>query len=85
MRRVSKEFAFWKSKVMRFCVYKYLTTQDPNLRKDLETLMTRLQYARTRDLPTLLYLIHQVSKGLPEILDLLPTEEEIEMWKKTLS
>jgi len=60
---------------------------DNKAKNDINTVITRLQYARSRDLSTVLYYLHLIKNSIPnkkeKILALIPSQEEIsEMLKE---
>jgi len=49
----------------------------------IDEIITRLEYAKARDLAGVLSLFHHGSKVVPELLDLVPLAEEVERWLRS--
>ena len=46
----------------------------------IDVILSKLEYAKARDLASVLMLFHHGSKVVPELLDLVPLAEEVEYW-----
>jgi hypothetical protein len=76
-----RSFSVWKSKAtLRLLALKTKYKDDPKIVQDIDTLITKLQYLRLRDLHSYLALVYEASKDCEEFLSILPTEEEVEEW-----
>jgi len=81
MRR--RSFSEWKTTLMNRLIRLYSELEgEEKAQKDLDILITKLQYLKLRDLSSFLSLLHIVIKahGLKELVNYLPTEEEIYGW-----
>ncbi|MCS7131985.1 MAG: hypothetical protein NZ934_04590 [Hadesarchaea archaeon] len=50
------------------------------MKRDIDVVLTRLHYARSRDLSAILHLLYIIARddGVHEVLQLVPTMEEVE-------
>jgi len=77
-------FSEWKTKTMVRLIN--LTKQYSSNAKavnDLNTIIVKLKYVKVRDLSTILMYFHLASANVPELLELIPTTEEVEEWFKS--
>jgi hypothetical protein len=76
-----RTFAAWKTKAtLRLLAMKTKYRDNPKIAQDIDTLITKLQYLRLRDLHSFFALVHEASKDAEEFLSILPSEEEVEEW-----
>jgi hypothetical protein len=74
------KFGEWKTLAMHKLLLLYdKYKNDPNIAKDLDVLITKLQNLRARDLSSFLAYVHIVrrSKGLDELVSIIPSESEL--------
>lgn len=71
-------FNMWKTKTMRQLLQLYKKYQDP----EIDMLIEKLSYLKKRDLITFMKQLHSISRKFPELLELLPSQEELESWLK---
>jgi len=78
---MSRSFSEWKTwTVTRLLEIKRKNIGNEKIARDVDILITKLQYLRARDLSTWLILLHHASVDCNEFLELLPTIEELESW-----
>jgi len=78
---MTRSFSAWKSKAtLRLLALKTKYKDDPKIAQDIDTLITRLQYLKLRDLHSFFALVHEASKDAEEFLSILPSEEEVTQW-----
>jgi uncharacterized membrane protein len=76
-----RSFSAWKSKAtLRLLALKTKYRDNPKIAQDIDTLITKLQYLRLRDLHSFFALVHEASSDCEEFLSILPSEEEVEEW-----
>lgn len=72
-------FSEWKAKTMARLVELTKKYEDnPKALSDLNFIITKLHYAKSRDLASVLYYMHVVAREIKEILELIPTPSEVE-------
>jgi hypothetical protein len=78
---MARSFSAWKSKAtLKLIALKTKYKDDPKIVQDIDTLITKLQYLRLRDLHSFFALVHEASKDCEEFYEILPTEEEVDRW-----
>ena len=82
-----RSFSEWKTiTISRLIEIKKKNTGDDirsnKIARDVDVLITKLQYLRARDLGTWLVLLYHASADSEEFLELAPTAEEIKEWFK---
>ena len=78
---MARSFSAWKSKAtLRLLALKTKYRDNPKIAQDIDTLITKLQYLRLRDLHSFFALVHEASSDCEEFLSILPSEEEVEEW-----
>jgi uncharacterized membrane protein len=76
-----RSFSTWKAKAtLRLLALKTKYRDNPKIAQDIDTLITKLQYLRLRDLHSFFALVHEASSDCEEFLSILPSEEEVEEW-----
>jgi len=71
-------FNRWKAQTMaRLIEIKQKYADNRKVAQDVQAIITRLEYARSRDLPQILALLHHASADAPEFLQLVPTADEV--------
>lgn len=71
----------WKTLMMRRLLElkkKYQNNQE--IIENIDALIKKLYYLKSRDIVAFLKLLNDMSKEAPELLELLPKEEEIRAW-----
>jgi len=78
-----RSFSEWKTiTISRLIEIKRKNAGNEKIARDVDVLITRLQYLRARDLSTWLILLYHASADSKEFLELAPTVEEIQEWFK---
>ncbi|MEM3895423.1 hypothetical protein [Thermofilum sp.] len=74
------KFNEWKTFTIVKLIKMREESQDEKLKEDLNTLLTKLFYAKKRDLTTVFYLMHTIARddNFSKILELIPSPEELE-------
>jgi hypothetical protein len=68
----------WKARALTKLVELTEKYKDnENLRTKLEQLMKRISDAKTRDLPTIIVNMYFTAKDVPELKEIIPTEDEL--------
>lgn len=79
-------FSEWKVELINKLIKLRNTAVKDNekARNDIDTVLMKLQYAKKRDLSTILVYIHILIKeyGLDELVYYLPSDEELNKWFK---
>ena len=71
-------FSRWKALAMhRLITLAQKYRDDRKKATTLNALITKLHYLRSRDLATFLSLIHHASVDVPEVLELIPSVQEL--------
>lgn len=84
------KFSEWKTITMRKLITLSHTEKyasNMKAKNDLNVLATKLQYLRSRDLASFLYLVHVAIRdtGITELLEIIPSEEDlIDMLKEDM-
>lgn len=75
------KFSEWKVKTMLEIINLQKKYADNSKAvNDLNTILTKLKYAKVRDLSTVFFYMHLASENIPELLTLIPKPEEVERW-----
>ena len=76
-------FNEWKTiTIARLLELKKNYMENAKAIQTLDAIIYKVHYAKLRDLARVLFLLHAGSSDVPELLDLLPTTEEVEEWLK---
>jgi len=80
-----RDFSGWKAYAiakLNEIFKKALENGNEKLANDCQTLITKLQYLRLRDLAGWMALVHHAYQyhKLKELLDILPSAEEVQKW-----
>jgi len=78
---MTKSFSEWKTTtILKLLEMRKKYAENEKIIRDINILITKLQYLRARDLGTWLVLLHHAATDLPEFLKLAPEAEELEEW-----
>jgi pantothenate kinase-related protein Tda10 len=76
-----RDFYAWKAQAMiKLLAIKAAHKDNPKIVQDVDTLITKLQYLKVKELSSFIAAVHHASVDTDEFLIILPTEEEIEAW-----
>lgn len=77
-------FSEWKAKTMRFLISFSQKCEDQTLKQNIDNLIAKLQYLRTRDLANFMLSVNKIAEHYkkPELLNILPSEEELDEFFK---
>lgn len=77
-------FSEWKAKTMRFLIFFSKECEDQEIKQNIDNLIAKLQYLRTRDIANFMFSVHKIAKYYkkPELLNVLPSEEELDEFFK---
>ena len=80
-KRGGRTFSEWKA----WCAVRLLEIRakysgDEKVARDVEVLLTKLQYLRLEALPSFLLLLHAASVDAADFLELIPLSSEVEKW-----
>jgi len=77
------KFSEWKTiTIARLIEIKRRHEDNPKIVNDVNAILSKLHYAKVRDLSTILLYLHHASVDLKEFLELIPSKEEIMEWFK---
>jgi len=78
---MARSFSEWKAMViLRLLEMKRKYSSDEKILRDINVLLSKLQYLRVRDLSTWLVLLYHAASDLSEFLELLPRLEDLDEW-----
>ena len=78
---MARTFSEWKTLTIRKLIeMRKRYSDDEKILQDINVLISRLQYLKSRDLGMWLVLLHHASADLMEFLELAPEAEELEEW-----
>jgi len=78
---MGRSFPEWKATViLRLLEMKKRYAGNEKIERDINVLITKLQYLKSRDLSAWLVLLHHAATDSPEFLELAPEAEELEEW-----
>jgi pantothenate kinase-related protein Tda10 len=76
-----RDFYAWKAQAMiKLLAIKTAHKDNPKIAQDVDTLITKLQYLKVKELSSFIAIVYHASNDTEEFLSILPTEEEIEKW-----
>ncbi|MEM1944087.1 MAG: hypothetical protein QXE52_08405 [Candidatus Caldarchaeum sp.] len=70
----------WKAKTMTRLIEIARETTDPRVKNDVDALMRKLTWLKSRDISIWLSDLYQASKNAPQLLQLAPTAAQVEEW-----
>jgi hypothetical protein len=78
---MARSFSAWKSQAMlRLIAIEAAHKGDAKIKRDVDTLITKLTYLKAKELYTFLALVHEASKDCEDFLNMIPSEEEVIRW-----
>jgi len=78
---MTRTFSIWKAwAAMRLTALAAKYKDDPKALETLNMLISKLKTLRSRDLAVFIVQLHYAAATVPEIRDLLPSEEEVFSW-----
>jgi pantothenate kinase-related protein Tda10 len=76
-----RDFYAWKAQAMvKLLAIKAAHKDNPKIAQDVDTLITKLQYLKVKELSSFIATVYHASNDTEDFLMVLPTEEEIEAW-----
>jgi hypothetical protein len=76
-----RDFYAWKTQAMiKLLSIKVAHKDNLKIVQDVDTLITKLQYLKVKELSSFIAMVHYASKDTEEFLEILPTEKEVEEW-----
>ena len=83
VKPLGKSFSEWKTlTVSKLLEIKKKYSDNEKIARDVDILLTKLQYLRARDLATWMVTLHHASTDCSEFLEVLPSTEELKEWFK---
>jgi len=76
-----RDFYAWKAQAMiKLLAIKAAHKDNPKIAQDVDTLITKLQYLKVKEISSFIAAVYYASTDTEEFLIILPTEEEITKW-----
>jgi hypothetical protein len=76
-----RSFSAWKAwAAVKLLALKVKYRDDPKAARDIDYLLDRLERLRLESLAAFLADLHRASNNAPELLEIVPREEEVEAW-----
>ena len=78
---MARSFSAWKSTaLLKLLALKANYRDNPKVLQDIDYLVNRLERLRLDGLASFLADLHRASSGAPELLEIIPKEEEVVSW-----
>ncbi|MEM4409687.1 MAG: hypothetical protein QXI19_13195 [Candidatus Caldarchaeum sp.] len=74
------KFREWKAKTMTALISLAREASDEKIKNDIDALMRKLSYLKSRDLSMFLSDLYHAAVDEPKLLNLAPTSEQVEAW-----
>jgi hypothetical protein len=79
----NEEFSEWKTlTAVKLLEIKKKYSSNEKIVRDVDILLTKLEYLRASDLAIWLVMLHHASTDCPEFLEVLPSIDELKEWFK---
>lgn len=76
-----ERFTVWKARAMvKLVNLRKQYEGDAKISSYLDSLISKLHYAKARDISRVIFDLHLLSKEVPEVLELIPSEEDVKQW-----
>lgn len=76
-----ERFTVWKARAMvKLVNLRKQYENDAKISSYLDSLISKLHYAKARDISRVIFDLHLLSKEVPEVLELIPSEEDVKQW-----
>jgi len=78
---MARSFSAWKAwAAVKLLSLRMKYRDDPKIAQDVDYLVNRLERLRLDSLASFLADLHRASNGAPELLEIVPKEEEVAQW-----
>jgi 4-aminobutyrate aminotransferase-like enzyme len=78
---MARSFSGWKAQAMvHLIAVKAQYRDNPKVVQAVDNLVAKLQYLKLRDLHSFLATVNFAAQDAPELLSIVPEEEEVESW-----
>jgi 4-aminobutyrate aminotransferase-like enzyme len=78
---MARSFSAWKAQaVLRLIAVKAQYRDNPKVVQTIDNLIAKLQHLKLRDLHSFLATVNFASQDAPELLSIVPSEEEVVRW-----
>ena len=78
---MARSFSAWKAQaVVKLLALEQKYKDNPKARSAIDHLVDRLERLRLDSLASFFADLHRASNEVPELLEILPSEEEVEKW-----
>jgi len=76
-----ERFTVWKTRTMvRLVNLRKQYEKDAKISSYIDSVISKLHYAKARDVSRIVFDLHLLSKEVPEVLELIPSEEDVKQW-----